>query len=177
MASYVELYFGKSPADLSYQDVVDFFATPQEESDKIEFKSYHSPGNENDKEKENGVIRSACGFLNSSGGLVIWGAPVGQSVAGRTEKVFTGALSPVTKLIEKDAFINRITDSIAPAPSGVNFYTLLDNGNYVYIVEVPQSEYSPHQFKNIYYMRIDVKQGPHHTIILKHFSKRSHIQD
>src|SRR6187399_975460 len=113
--SYIQQYFGKAPQDLTYQDVTDFFSIEREESDKIEFKSYHAPG-ENDKEKENGIIRTVCAFLNSSGGLLIWGAPVGQNVAGKTEKVFVGALSPVTRLVEKDYFINRITDSTTPAP-------------------------------------------------------------
>ncbi len=163
--SYIQQYFGKTPHDLTYQDIINFFATEKEESDKIEFKSFHAPG-ENEKEKENGIIRTVCALLNSSGGLLIWGAPVGQNIAGRTEKVFVGALSPVTRLVEKDYFINRITDSITPAPNNVNFYTLVDNGNYIYLVEVQQSEYTPHQFRNTYYMRIDgqTKPAPHHYI-------------
>ena len=151
--NYILQYFGKAPQDLSYQDVIDFFAIEREESDKIEFKSFHTPI-DNDREKENGVVRSICAFLNSSGGLLIWGAPVGQNVVGKTEKVFVGALSPVPRLIEKDYFISRITDSITPAPNNVSFYSLQDNGNYIYLIDVNQSDYSPHQFRNIYYMRI-----------------------
>lgn len=163
--SYIQQYFGKLPQDLTYQDVTDFFAIEREESDKIEFKSFHS-NIENDKEKENGIIRTVCAFLNSSGGLLIWGAPVGETVSGKTEKVFVGALSPVNRLVEKDYFINRLTDSITPAPNNINFYTFIDNGNYIYLIEVLQSEYSPHQFRNTYFMRIDgqTKPAPHHYI-------------
>jgi hypothetical protein len=163
--SYIFQYFGKQPQDLVYQDIIDFFSTEKEESDKIEFKSYHSAA-ENDREKENGLIRSICAFLNPSGGLLIWGAPIGQNVAGRNEKVFIGALSPVTRLIEKDYFISRVTDSITPAPNAITLHTLEDNGNYVYLIDISQSEYSPHQFRNTYYMRIDgqTKPAPHHYI-------------
>ncbi len=163
--SYIQQYFGKQPQDLVYQDIIDFFANEKEESDKIEFKSYHSLG-ENDKEKENGIIRTVCALLNSNGGLIIWGAPIGQNVAGRTEKVFVGTLSPVTRQIEKDYFINRITDSITPSPNEVFFFRLEDGTNYVYVIEVGKSEYAPHQFRNIYYMRIDgqSRPAPHHYI-------------
>ena len=162
--SYIQQYLGKTPQSLIYQDIVDFFIIQREESDKIEFKSFHTLGD--DKDKENGIFKTVSAFLNSSGGLVIWGAPSGKNVPGKTEKVFTGALSPVTKLIEKDYFINRVTDSITPAPNNINFHTLTENGNYIYLVEVLQSEYSPHQFKNTYFMRIDgqTKPAPHHYI-------------
>ncbi|MDD4110767.1 MAG: hypothetical protein PHS54_04360 [Clostridia bacterium] len=46
--SYIQQYFCKAPQDLAYQDITDFFANEREESDKIEFKSYHSTG-KNDK--------------------------------------------------------------------------------------------------------------------------------
>jgi len=163
--SYIQQYFGKQPSELTYEDIEHFFSAEKEESDKIEFKSYHSP-TENEKEKENGILRSACAFLNSSGGLIIWGAPVGQVVAGKKEKVFVGTLSSVTKLIEKDYIINRLTDSITPSPNGINFYSIEKNGRYIYLFEITTSEYSPHQYKNTYYMRIDgqTKPAPHHYI-------------
>jgi hypothetical protein len=162
--SFISNYFGKEMDRLSYQDVVDFFSTEKEESDKIEFKSYVAGGDE--KDKENGVIRSICGFLNSSGGLIIWGAPIGQTLPGRTEKSFVGALSPLSRRIEKDYFINRLTDLITPAPNGITFTRLENGGQYVDIIDVEQSNYSPHQFRNTYYMRIDgqTKPAPHHYI-------------
>lgn len=163
--SYILQYLVKQPSDLTYDEIEHFFSVDREESDKIEFKSYHSPA-ENEKEKENGILRSACAFLNSSGGLIIWGAPVGQAVEGKKEKIFKGALSPVTKLIEKDYIINRLTDSITPSPNSINFYSFEKNGSYVNLIEIGQSEYRPHQYKNTYYMRIDgqTKPAPHHYI-------------
>ena len=162
--SLIEHYFGQQPENLTYQHIVDFFAVEREESDKIEFKAYVAGGNE--KEKENGVIRSVSAFLNSSGGLLIWGAPTGQRLQGHPEKVFVGALSPVNRAIGKDYFLSRITDSITPAPNNIFFYSLRSGQNYVYIIEVQPSEYSPHQFQSIYNMRIDgqTKSAPHHYI-------------
>jgi hypothetical protein len=155
---YIQQYFGKEISQLTYGDVVSFFVKEKEESDKIEFKAYVVGGDE--KEKENGVIKSVCGMLNSEGGLVIWGAPIGQSVTGKTEKIFKGNLSPVPRLIEKDYFINRISDGMAPTPRGVLFLTLQDNRNYIYLLESEPSDYKPHQFRNVYYMRIDAQTRP-----------------
>ena len=162
--SYIEQYFGKKAENLTYQNIIDFFLVEREESDKLELKSFYSPDNE--KEKVNGLLRSICAFLNSSGGLLIWGAPIGTIIDGRTEKVFTGNLSPVTTLYEKDAFVGKIADSITPSPNLFAFCRIENNGNYIYLIEVTQSEYSPHQFKNTYYMRIDgqTRPAPHHYI-------------
>lgn len=164
--SYSTLYLGKELNDLSYSDIENYFVDEKDESNKIEYKSYHNPEEKNHTEKENGVIRAICGLLNSEGGLVIWGAPVGQAVTGKKEKIFKGALSPVDKLVEKDSFINRVTDLITPSPKGIIFQRLENGGKYLYVIEVEQSSYSPHQYRNVYYMRIDgqTKPAPHHYI-------------
>jgi hypothetical protein len=135
------------------------------ESDKIEFKSYTDKGGD-ERAKENTLIKTVCALLNSSGGIIIWGAPEGQKVEGQKEKVFQGPLTPLSRLVEKDYFINRTTDSVTPSPIGILFNRFERNGNYVYLIEVAQSEYSPHQFEDKYYMRIDGqnKTAPHHYI-------------
>ncbi|MGN6249358.1 MAG: AlbA family DNA-binding domain-containing protein, partial [Ginsengibacter sp.] len=150
---------------LKYEDIENYFNTEQQESNKIEFKSYFNP-EENQKEKLNGIIRTICGLLNSEGGLIIWGAPVGQILAGKNEKVFKGNLSPVEERITKDNFINRVSDSITPSPRNVHFHQLEKDGKFVYVIDVEKSVYSPHQFRNIYYMRIDgqTRPSPHYLI-------------
>jgi hypothetical protein len=164
--NYTKQYFGKELGELTYQDIENFFVEEKDESDKIEFKSYHNAEERNHTEKENGVIRAICGLLNSEGGIVIWGAPIGQTVVGKNEKIFKGALSPSDKIVEKDSFISRVTDLITPSPKGIKFQSIEKEGKYIYIIEVEQSFYSPHQFRNVYYMRIDgqTKPAPHHFI-------------
>lgn len=164
--TYTKLYFGKELNELSYKDIQDFFVEEKDESDKIEFKSYFSNEERNHTEKENGVIRTICAFLNSEGGLIIWGAPIGQSVEGKKEKIFKGDLSPLNVLIEKDTFIRRITDLITPSPNGIRFQSIQNGENFVCLIEVDQSIYSPHQFKNTYLMRVDgqTRTAPHHYI-------------
>jgi hypothetical protein len=87
-------------------------------------------------------------------------------VNGKKEKVFKGTLSPCDKIIEKDSFISRLTDLITPSPKGIEFQRLEKDSKFVYIFDIEQSFYAPHQFRNIYYMRIDgqTKAAPHHYI-------------
>ena len=163
MDNYSHQYFGKNLEDLVFQDIADFFATEKEESDKIEFKAFH-PNYGNFNKNLEGVIRGICGFLNSNGGILIWGAPLGQKIDDKL--VFQGALSLVDQLIEKDALISKVSDSITPLPVKVNVQIIENNGNYLYVFEVQKSNYSSHQFKNIYYARLDgqTKPAPHYLI-------------
>jgi hypothetical protein len=163
--NYSENYFGKYLNDLEYKDLENFFIEEKDETNNIEFKSY-SAAHGNFNKNIDGVIRGICAFLNSDGGVLIWGAPEGIKVEGRKEKVFKGELSPVPELREKDWLINKISDTISPLPIGINVKSLEKEGNYIYVFEVQQSTYSPHQFRNIYYARLDgqTKPAPHYLI-------------
>jgi hypothetical protein len=75
-------------------------------------------------------------------------------------------LSPSDILYEKDNFINKAADLITPSPINIQFQPLSRDGKYIYIIQVEKSTYSPHQFRNTYYMRIDgqTRPAPHHFI-------------
>jgi hypothetical protein len=73
--------FGKELNSLTLADIKSSFTEERIETDQIEFKSLHPAGNIN--EKFAGIQRSVCAFLNSSGGLIIWGSPEGQKVEGK----------------------------------------------------------------------------------------------
>jgi len=163
--NYSESIFGKNLTELTFSDIENYFSEEKEETNYIEFKSYSVAYGNFNKNIE-GVIRGICAFLNSDGGILIWGSPEGTKVDGRQEKVFMGSLSPVTELKEKDWFINKISDSITPLPIGINMHTLENNGGYIYIFEIQKSTYSPHQFKSTYFARLDgqTKPAPHYLI-------------
>src|SRR5690349_16525837 len=103
-------HFGKPLNDLTIDDVNAFFATEKIETDQLEFKSFGGLTNDNYK----GITRTISAFLNSKGGLLIWGAPVGTVVTGRAEKVFQGALTPINEILAKDPLISKVSDSITP---------------------------------------------------------------
>ena len=160
---YSSIHFGKKLSELSYQNIIDFFAVERGEPDQLEFKSFS--GNVNDG--YDGIIKTICGFLNSNGGLIIWGAPVGAKPQGKKEKIYNGQLTPINQAIGKDQLISKCSDKIVPLPNCVRV-VILENGaaGCVCVFEVDESDYSPHQFLNTYYMRIDgqTKPAPHHYI-------------
>jgi len=157
---------GKSLIQITAEDLIEFFKTEKEESDIFELKSFYEKNKDVYKHKENVILKTICAFLNSSGGLLIWGAPVEEKTSDN-QKVFKGELSPVEKYIEKDAFINKITNRIIPVPPKVNFHQVeIGKDKFVYLIEVQESITKPHQFDNRYFMRLDgqTKAAPHHYI-------------
>lgn len=155
---------GKELDDLTYQDIETYFSTEKVETDNLEFKSINLAGNFDDK--ISGLTKSICGFLNSNGGLLIWGAPAGVRPVGGGAKRFQGVLTPYNAQIEKDSLINKITDKITPIPNRIRLNICEHAGNFVFVFEIESSEYSPHQTENYYYMRIDgqTRVAPHHYI-------------
>ncbi|RDB06089.1 AlbA family DNA-binding domain-containing protein [Runella aurantiaca] len=167
--SYAELFFKKKLHELNYEDIENYFIDAQEESNLLELKSYAADKDQkNDHSaKEKKIYETICGLLNSEGGIIIWGAPVGKKAPGKKEQIFQGELSPVTKLIEKDGFIRTIAQLFSPVPNGVRFQMLKKNeGSYVYVIEVEDSLYKPHQYKGTYFMRLDgqTHTAPHYYV-------------
>jgi len=166
MTSYSTVYFGKALHELSYKDIELFFSEEQHtESETIEFKSYNIRGSFDDQLNK-GVIRGISAFLNSSGGILIWGAPVGKKIEGRSEEIFAGDLSPVNHLKEKDALINVIISRISPLPMGISVQILNQGEYFIYVFEVQPSINKPHQFNERYYIRLDgqSKPAPHYLV-------------
>ncbi|UHG90094.1 AlbA family DNA-binding domain-containing protein [Spirosoma oryzicola] len=163
--SFTQDQFGKPMDSIDADDIRSYFSRERDESLSLEYKSFFQ--HEGDiKHKENGVLRTICSFLNSNGGLLIWGAPKGiKNATG--QKVFIGDLSPVEKLYSKDDFINKISNRIKPFAAPIQVCKVeVDPGRYVYLIEVPESETKPHQFDDIYYIRLDgqTKVAPHYII-------------
>jgi hypothetical protein len=164
--SFVKTFFGKDMSDLSVDDLTGFFSQPQEESNKMEFKSFevHPKGKNDLADRENAIMRVICGFLNSEGGMLIWGAPVEMKANGKS--LYIGDLTPGDKEYPKDQFIAKIANTIIPSPQGILFRSFAYRGGFLYLFDVPRSEYSPHQYSDKYYMRMDgqTKAAPHHYI-------------
>lgn len=163
--NYSKIIFEKNLEELEYQDIEDFFQDEKEESNNLEFKSFSKEHGKFSLSLE-GVTRSICAFLNSDGGILVFGAPEGKSVEGKKEKVFKGDLTPIPELMEKDRLISKISDSILPLPVGVKVKIIDKDDTYLYIFEIEKSIYSPHQHKNTYHARLDgqTKPAPHYLI-------------
>jgi hypothetical protein len=170
----IQSLFAKDIEDITAEDLILFFTTPRFESDKMEFKSFQEfdpnkeSGSKSTKEKEafKKIIFTICAFLNTDGGLLIWGAPK-EIIENHKKSKFQGHLAPVKKTFEKDQIINKIISEINPTPNRILFKAINTvDDYYVYIFYVSPSDYAPHQVKGTYYMRLDgqTKYAPHQYV-------------
>ena len=161
---FCSAHFGKPLTSLEISDIKTYFSEERIETDQFEFKSINPDGNISSKFL--GIQKTTCAFLNSSGGLIIWGAAEGQKKEGKKEKVYIGDLSYFNTILEKDNIISKISDSIIPLPNGIRVKILSEDNNSIVLIEIDPSEYSPHQNFDTFYMRIDgqTKPAPHHYI-------------
>lgn len=164
---YSRQLLGKSLRDLTYQDIADYFAEPQKENDLLEFKSWSEKTDEHDVWKK--ICVSITAFLNSSGGILIWGAPKGAPPEGGSKKelVFQGRLTGLDPRLEKDKVVSTISSRIIPLASSFRIEILEDgNGGRVAVIEMDESPYKPHQYEHVYYMRLDgqSRPAPHHYV-------------
>jgi hypothetical protein len=164
--------FGKPVHELLKEDLVSFFSSDKRESNTLEFKSYVDASqqggtkNSRDKEKLSTIIRSVCGFLNTDGGILIWGSPKGEP-GSDGENIYKGDLCPVEMVLAPDQFINMVVSEISPTPLRVLFASIpIEPGKYCYVIEVAASEFAPHQYKGTYYMRLDgsTRFAPHRYV-------------
>lgn len=162
-----EQVLGKSLQNVEYVDVVEYFKSPRKESDGREFKAFVK-GTKNEDKPLAAIYRSICAFLNTEGGILIWGAPIGKSPAEGGEDEFQGDLTSVLDDYGDDQLSNLLFDSLNPRPQGVKHRKLLDGDRRIYIFEIPKSPYSPHQVakSGTYYFRFNAttKPAPHYLV-------------
>lgn len=164
--SHCQRVLGKTIDTLQYKDVVKYFKSPRKESETLEFKSYDLKDVKDSKEHERKVYETICAFLNSSGGLLIWGAPAGIKVSGEDEKTFSGELIHVKNDLEPDMLTDRINGRITPTPPIIRHTKLKGEGKQVYVIEVDKSSYAPHQIDGTYFVRLfgQTRKAPHYMV-------------
>lgn len=161
--SYSQHFFGKKLDEIAEQDLLDFFLEPKEETDRIEFKAGidKRTGKRTDIDI---VLSSFNAFLNSAGGLLIWGAPYG--VKKGNKKIFHGPLTPLPDYDRDKVIGGSIANTIEPIPSGFRSQVIEVKEGAVVIFDIPSSDYKPHRFKHIFYMRMDgsTHKAPYHFV-------------
>lgn len=167
--NYCEHYFGKATlSDLTYEDIKTFFSEEQEENETLEFKSGQEFVNLNDFDDflNKHIIRTIAAFLNSAGGVLIWGSPREQKIDGRNEKVCIGDLMPINISKDKDWLINKISRAISYMPIGIKVERLTCEDKYIYIFEIKESQSKPHQYNHKYFIRLDgqTQDAPHYLV-------------
>jgi len=162
MTNFAQNLFGVELSQVSAQTLITYFHEQRLETDTLEFKSF--PAQANFDPLFSKILKTVCGFLNGSGGLLILGAPV-KTVVGEVD-YFQGELTPLTVQKSVDWFINKISSGITPMPIGISVKIVTVEESFVYLFEVQESQYKPHQFDHIYYIRLDgqTKPAPHYIV-------------
>ena len=162
MTNYAHNIFGHDLNDLTEENITDYFTDQRLENDTLEFKSF--PINTSFDPLMLKIIRTICGFLNGSGGILILGAPV-KTVVGNID-YFQGALTPLPVQKSVDWYINKVCTGIVPMPINISVKIIQAGDNYIYVFEVQESKYKPHQTDHIYYIRLDgqTRPAPHYIV-------------
>lgn len=163
--SFIEELFNQPIDKITRQSLEQYFQQERDETLFLEFKSFTDKAEDRrsksakEADRIKGVLKTIDAFLNSSGGLLIWGAPESLEVqrGDRKVKMCQGALMPVPEFYDRDSFINKLASQIKPLPQGVRMQAVSVDNGYVYLFEVPESQFKPHQYDGRYYVRMDTR--------------------
>jgi len=144
--------FGKVIKDLQNSDIEEFFSTEQQETPLLEFKS--------GKTEIDSICKEVCAFLNTNGGILIIGAPTKNKTLGK--ELYIGNLTPTNLYKSKQSLLQQITSRIVPSPLSILVKELEYKDGKIFILEIPQSFYPPHQNTSdcVYYIRLDEMSRP-----------------
>lgn len=156
--NFTQTYFQKDLDDITSEDLIKFFSIPQKETQYLEFKSSRELNL--NKVFSNTLKPSICAFLNSEGGLLIYGAP--KEDRTNSDHPYNGEMDIYNKgfLGDHDTIIRKISGGIIPLPNGIRFREVEFPQGCVAIIEIQQSQNKPHQTNNTYYIRIDGQKVP-----------------
>ncbi|RAI86726.1 ATP-binding protein [Algoriphagus yeomjeoni] len=173
--NYSQIYFQKDLDVLTAEDLIYFFSTPQKETQFLEFKS--SRERNPNKVFSNTLKPGICSFLNSEGGILIYGAP--KENKKNPDNPFQGEIEPYENgfLGEHDTIIRKISGGIVPMPVGVRLKEVEFPDGFVGVFEIQQSQTKPHQTDNVYQIRIDGQKTPAPHYLIEAMMKRITFPD
>ena len=163
--SLIRHVMGIEESDLSVESLTGYFSEEREESAYLEFKEGRA--------KIEKLFKEIVAFLNSDGGILVWGAPREVDVDGR--QVVKGGLTGLPLGgIKKDDLLRKINGNITPLPVGIRIHDCSDARTRVIVIDVPKSAHAPHQSSDHrYYLRIDSESRPApHGIVEALFFRR-----
>jgi hypothetical protein len=165
--SFTVQYFGKALANITTQDILNFFSTPRYEDHHLEFKS--------GQVRMDKILKEVSAFLNADGGLIIIGSPREMEVAAGQQPPTLGLPDP-SFIESEDALHEAIRQMIQPHAGGIHIGRVPYMAGFVYLVEIKPSPAPPHQVGPVgtYYVRDGAVSRPANHIELERlfFEKR-----
>lgn len=153
MVSSSELRFKKELNKLDLKDVSILIEHKIEESYNLEYKQ----PTRNVKKDCNSIAKQISAFLNSNGGIIIYGVV--------EEKVIPHSYPTDYKYINiaKEQIENLLKSRIDPWNEQVKIKRIKNKNDFlegIFVVEVPKSNNPPHMANNIYYKRLNFQTLP-----------------
>jgi len=165
---YITQFFNKNPEDLNIEDMKEFFCVRQDENSTLEFKS--------GEVEIDDLYKEVTAFLNTEGGMIIVGAPrESKEKNGKRIACYCQGELTFSKFISKDWLNQKLFSNITPSPSNIYIKEFVTDQGNVFILDIPQSMYPPHQSNSDgrYYIRIDNEAKPApHGLVQALFDKR-----
>lgn len=169
---FIEDYFQKSPEQIKVEDLKRFIEQKNEEAWNLDYKEYRPEMRLED------IVKDVTAFANSGGGLLILGISEIHE-EGKNLKIYPGDITWCAPTLSKEQLENKIQGNSEPRIN-VRIEPIRQkegHGEAVYLIDIPQSENPPHQFKKTkkYYKRFNFKsEEMEHWEIADLFQKRMH---
>lgn len=135
-----------SSEEWTVEKIQEMIETGREESLKLEYKTVAALSQNAE------IAKDISAFANAVGGTIIYGVVE----KGNKPSGFDEGIDSSKKL--KETIEHIITDLIQPKLNGVLIYPLdRENGNQIFVIDIPQSIHAPHMAGNRYYRRHNFK--------------------
>jgi hypothetical protein len=151
--SQSNLRFGKDLKDLHLSDIQFLINEKIDESQNLD---YTQPSSDPEKDCD-GVAKEVSGFLNTDGGIVIYG------VSERREEEHCYPDRIIWSTSTKEWFENMLDSRIQPWDERIRIRRIENEQNPtegIFVIEVPKSNNPPHMFNHVYYQRLNFKARP-----------------
>lgn len=144
---WIEHFFSKNADEVEAADIMRFFRQGHREGQNLEFKS--------GSVRIEKIMKVVGGFLNATGGLLIVGAPREQDIPGMEEDRNSFGEPDPNQNFDSQRLYATILQGIHPTPRGLKITTIKFNKGSIFLIEVPKSDYPPHQVyrTGTYYLR------------------------
>lgn len=153
MVTPSELRFGKRLSELQISDIEFLVQNKIEESHNLEYKG----PSENLQEECNYLAKAISGFLNTDGGILLYGVSEKKVGKHRYPDVIEGCNSP------KETLENLLKSRVQPWKENIKIMRIdmeKEEEKWIFVIEVPKSDNPPHMHNFIYYQRLNFQTEP-----------------
>ncbi|WP_025741926.1 AlbA family DNA-binding domain-containing protein [Aquimarina pacifica] len=162
---YSEKFFGKPLEQVTFDDVVRFCDKEPEERLHLEFKSSTNKV----KDDISKLTKDVCAFLNTEGGLLIYGAPRDKDNKPKGPFFFT-------KMIVND-LSKSLSDTLDPYHIDIRCHQIEIEGGNVILIDVPKSDELHQIVTKGFYIRVGEQSKPASTKLIESRLQKNLIPD